>query len=158
MKKTIKKLLLIALLLMPWATRAQGSLTVCNGTATNEYVPFYGYYADEAQNGQMIYPASSLTGMINTEITEMVFYVSSFGSWGSDLGDWIVSMGITNEIPAGGSIAAPVDNAVKDEAVSALTMLGFSPAPSAKVVMQILKEQPDAPVETVVKIALKMIK
>jgi Holliday junction DNA helicase RuvA len=75
-----------------------------------------------------------------------------------DLRDKIVSMGITDEIPAGGSIAAPVDNAVKDEAVSALTMLGFSPAPSAKVVMQILKEQPDAPVETVVKIALKMIK
>ncbi len=107
MKKTIKKLLLIALILLPWATSAQGSLTVCDGTATNEYVPFYGYYADEAQNGQMIYPADSLTGMINTEITEMVFYVSSFGSWGSDLGDWIVSMGITNENTLSG-----IDNTV----------------------------------------------
>jgi Holliday junction DNA helicase RuvA len=52
----------------------------------------------------------------------------------------------------------PVNNAVKDEAVSALTMLGFSPAPSQKVVLAILQEQPDAPVEQVVKMALKQIK
>ena len=51
-----------------------------------------------------------------------------------------------------------VNNAVKDEAVSALTMLGFAPAPSQKVVLQILQEQPTAPVETVVKLALKQIK
>jgi Holliday junction DNA helicase RuvA len=37
-------------------------------------------------------------------------------------------------------------------------MLGFSPAPSQKVVVQILQQQPDAPVETVVKLALKQIK
>lgn len=47
---------------------------------------------------------------------------------------------------------------VRDEAVGALTMLGFSPAPSAKVVTAILKEQPDLPVEQVVKLALKQIK
>jgi Holliday junction DNA helicase RuvA len=47
---------------------------------------------------------------------------------------------------------------VKEEAVSALTMLGFSPAPSAKVVMAILQEQADLPVEQVVKLALKQIK
>jgi Holliday junction DNA helicase RuvA len=51
-----------------------------------------------------------------------------------------------------------VNNDVKDEAVSALTMLGFSPAPSAKVVVDILKAQPDLPVEQVVKLALKQIK
>ncbi|MCH5308922.1 MAG: Holliday junction branch migration protein RuvA [Prevotella sp.] len=75
-----------------------------------------------------------------------------------DLRDKIVAMGITDEIPTGGSIAAPVNNQVKDEAVSALTMLGFAPAPSQKVVVAILQEQPDAPVETVVKLALKQIK
>jgi Holliday junction DNA helicase RuvA len=37
-------------------------------------------------------------------------------------------------------------------------MLGFSPAPSAKVVVDILKAQPDLPVEQVVKLALKQIK
>ncbi len=47
---------------------------------------------------------------------------------------------------------------VKDEAVGALTMLGFAPAPSSKVVMAILKEHPDMPVEQVVKLALKQIK
>ena len=75
-----------------------------------------------------------------------------------DLRDKIVALGIAEEIPAGGAMQAPVNNAVKDEAVSALTMLGFAPAPSQKVVVQILQEQPDAPVEVVVKLALKQIK
>lgn len=75
-----------------------------------------------------------------------------------DLRDKIVALGITDEIPAGGAIQAPVNNVVKDEAVSALTMLGFSPAPTQKVVVQILQEQPDLPVEQVVKLALKQIK
>ena len=75
-----------------------------------------------------------------------------------DLRDKIVAMGIADEIPAGGTMAAPVNNAVKDEAVSALTMLGFAPAPTQKVVVAILTEQPDLPVEQVVKLALKQIK
>jgi len=75
-----------------------------------------------------------------------------------DLRDKIVALGIAEEIPAGGQTKAPVNNAVRDEAVAALTMLGFSPAPSQKVVVQILQEQPDAAVETVVKLALKQIK
>lgn len=75
-----------------------------------------------------------------------------------DLREKIVSLGIAEEIPSGGQIVEPVNNQVKDEAVSALTMLGFAPAPSQKVVLQILQNQPDAPVETVVKLALKMIK
>lgn len=75
-----------------------------------------------------------------------------------DLRDKIVVLGITGEIPAGGSIAAPIDTQVKDEAVGALTMLGFAPAPSQKVVLQILEENPSAPVEVVVKMALKQIK
>ena len=75
-----------------------------------------------------------------------------------DLRDKIVALGIAEEIPAGGSLTAPVNNAVKDEAVSALTMLGFAPAPTQKVVVAILQEQPDLPVEQVVKLALKQIK
>ena len=75
-----------------------------------------------------------------------------------DLRDKIVALGIAEEIPAGGATAAPVNNEVKDEAVSALTMLGFAPAPSQKVVLQILQEQPTLPVEQVVKLALKQIK
>ena len=75
-----------------------------------------------------------------------------------DLKDKIVALGIADELPAGGSAAVAVDTAVRDEAVAALTMLGFSPAPTQKVVVQILKDQPDAPVEQVVKLALKQIK
>lgn len=75
-----------------------------------------------------------------------------------DLRDKVISLGIASEIPAGGTIQTPVNNQVKDEAVSALTMLGFSPAPTQKVVISILQEQPDLPVEQVVKLALKQIK
>ena len=63
--------------------------------------------------------------------------------------------GVSGELPLAGVSAA---NAVMDEAVSALTMLGFSPAPSAKVVVEILTAQPDLQVEMVVKEALKRIK
>jgi Holliday junction DNA helicase RuvA len=47
---------------------------------------------------------------------------------------------------------------VRDEAVGALTMLGFALAPSAKIVNAILAAEPDLPVEQVVKMALKQIK
>lgn len=55
-------------------------------------------------------------------------------------------------------VADPIDKEVRNEAVGALTMLGFSPAPSSKVVSEILKQQPGLPVEQVVKLALKQIK
>ena len=75
-----------------------------------------------------------------------------------DLREKIVALGIAEEIPAGGVVQAPINNAVRDEAVAALTMLGFSPAPTQKVVVAILQEQPSLPVEQVVKQALKQIK
>lgn len=76
-----------------------------------------------------------------------------------DLKDKIVQSGVAEELHVSSQPAtANVNNAVKDEAVGALTMLGFSPAPSAKVVVAILTEQPDLPVEQVVKLALKQIK
>ncbi len=52
---------------------------------------------------------------------------------------------------------APVNTQVNEEAVSALTMLGFVQAQSQKVVTAILKEEPDAPVEKVIKLALKRL-
>lgn len=75
-----------------------------------------------------------------------------------DLKDKIVTLGIADELHATGGSQTAVNNDVKDEAVAALTMLGFSPAPSAKVVVEILTEQPTIPVEQVVKLALKKIK
>jgi len=54
--------------------------------------------------------------------------------------------------------AAAVNNQVRDEAIAALTMLGFSPAPTAKVVNALLQENPAMQVEQVIKLALKQIK
>ena len=56
----------------------------------------------------------------------------------------------------GGSMV-PMSSQVMDEAVSALTMLGFQSAASQKVVMAILKETPEATVEAVIKEALKRL-
>ncbi len=76
-----------------------------------------------------------------------------------DLKDKIAAMGIEESVDvARGSHVEIVNKEVRDEAVSALTMLGFAPAPSAKAVTAILREQPELPVEQVVKLALKQIK
>jgi Holliday junction DNA helicase RuvA len=106
---------------------------------------------------------SELCNAISTGNARLIQSIKGIGKMTAqriivDLRDKIVSLGIADEIPAGGAVQVPVNNAVRDEAVSALTMLGFAPAPSQKVVVAILQEQPDAPVEQVVKLALKQIK
>lgn len=77
-----------------------------------------------------------------------------------DLRDKMSASGIIQDMASGmGTAAAPqVNQEVRDEAVGALTMLGFSPAPSAKVVTDILQGNPQMPVEQVIKQALKLIK
>lgn len=76
-----------------------------------------------------------------------------------DLRDKIAVEGIADQMPAAGvATASAMNNEVRDEAIGALTMLGFSPAPSAKVVSAILTDNPQLPVEQVVKLALKQIK
>lgn len=57
----------------------------------------------------------------------------------------------------GNQTSPPANTEVMDEAVAALTMLGFAQAPSQKVVLAILKEEPAAPVEKVIKLALKRL-
>jgi len=75
-----------------------------------------------------------------------------------DLKDKVLSLGITQEMSATGVGQPIVESPVKEEAVSALVMLGFSPAPSAKVVDQVMKDNPGIEVQQVVKLALKLIK
>ncbi len=75
-----------------------------------------------------------------------------------DLKDKILSLGIAQEVAAGTATDSTIPVAVRDEAVAALTMLGFSPAPTAKVVTAILTDDATLPVEQVVKLALKQIK
>lgn len=56
-----------------------------------------------------------------------------------------------------GGMLSAANAQVQEEAIAALTMLGFAQAPSQKVVLAILKEEPDAPVEQVIKLALKRL-
>ena len=73
-----------------------------------------------------------------------------------DLKDKIASTGIDTAAPVTSVIAA-ANTEVYEEAVAALTMLGFAQAPSQKVVGLLLKEEPDLPVEKVIKLALKRL-
>lgn len=75
-----------------------------------------------------------------------------------DLKDKILSLGIAQEVAAGTATDSTIPVDVRDEAVAALTMLGFSPAPTAKVVTAILTDDATLPVEQVVKLALQQIK
>lgn len=75
-----------------------------------------------------------------------------------DLKDKILSLGIAQEVAAGTATDSTIPIDVRDEAVAALTMLGFSPAPTANVVTAILTDDATLPVEQVVKLALKQIK
>ncbi|MCQ2243600.1 MAG: Holliday junction branch migration protein RuvA [Bacteroidaceae bacterium] len=82
-----------------------------------------------------------------------------------ELKDKVLQAGIVDGIDAGGtasesaaSAMVGINTEVKEEAVGALTMLGFQAAISNKVVIAILKAQPDLPVEQVVKLALKQVK
>ena len=75
-----------------------------------------------------------------------------------DLKDKILSLGIAQEVSGGTAAVSTIPVDVRDEAVAALTMLGFSPAPTAKVVTAILTDDASLTVEQVVKLALKQIK
>lgn len=55
------------------------------------------------------------------------------------------------------SVRITVNSEIYEEAVAALVMLGFAQAPSQKAVINILKAEPDATVEQVIKLALKML-
>ena len=60
-----------------------------------------------------------------------------------------------NDFPT--EIFASPNNTIKSEALSALTILGFSKAAVDKALDKLLKQQPDANVETLIKEALKVL-
>lgn len=77
-----------------------------------------------------------------------------------DLGDKIMALAAETQSEAGSrtpSKAAIQNSETQNEAIQALVMLGFSPAPTSKVVNKILTEDPSATVEKVIKLALKML-
>ncbi|MDR3651582.1 MAG: Holliday junction branch migration protein RuvA [Paludibacter sp.] len=71
-----------------------------------------------------------------------------------DLKDKIVKGVGAGEMP---NFASNSNNAQKEEAISALVMLGFASAASQKTVERILQEQPTLKVEQLIKLALKMM-
>lgn len=66
------------------------------------------------------------------------------GLWGEEL---------QTDLPA----TPNIDKAIVNEAVAALSALGFSPAPTHKVVMSIVQSEPTIAVEGIIKKALKML-
>ena len=73
-----------------------------------------------------------------------------------DLKDKIASTDM-EETGTVASVRITVNSEIYEEAVAALVMLGFAQAPSQKAVINILKAEPDATVEQVIKLALKML-
>lgn len=108
-------------------------------------------------------PPAELAGAISSGNERLLKGVKGIGQKTAqriivDLKDKILSLGIAQEVSAGSAADSTIPSDVRDEAVAALTMLGFSPAPTAKVVTAILTDDPSLPVEQVVKLALKQIK
>ena len=106
---------------------------------------------------------SELAGVISEGNDKMLKSVKGIGPKAAqriivDLRDKIGSLGIQAASPSMvNGQRSMINKEVMDEAVAALTMLGFSPAPVHKAVQHILTEEPDAPVERVIKLGLKML-
>lgn len=74
-----------------------------------------------------------------------------------ELKDKVASLGIAPSETVSNEPQPTFDKEVHDEAIEALKMLGYSPAPATKAVRAILKNEPQLPVEKVIKQALKML-
>ena len=76
-------MMLAAAMLLPLVSQAQNTLTVADGTATNSYVPVYGFYVDDFVRCQTIYPAidiidaASSVYMTGGTITGLTYYLST---------------------------------------------------------------------------------
>lgn len=111
------------------------------------------------------FTAPELAGLIMDGNEKMLKTVKGLGAKTAqriivELKDKVVSLGIATEsVSDNGEASVPsVQNSeVYNEAFEALKMLGFPPAPVAKTVKAILKDNPTAPVEKVIKLALKML-
>ena len=109
------------------------------------------------------FSAPELAGLIMDGNERMLKTVKGLGAKTAqriivELRDKVASLGIEAASPSGESAAPSIANSeIYNEACEALRMLGFPPAPVAKTVKAILKDEPSAPVEKVIKLALKML-
>lgn len=119
------------------------------------------------QTARMILSAftpSELTGIIRDENVRMLKSVKGIGPKAAqriivDLKDKIKLDFGENPIgnATGSAVIGTVSRETIEEAVAALTMLGFPPAPTQKVVLQIVQNDASLPVEQIIKQALKML-
>ena len=126
-----------------------------------------GIGANTARMIMSAYTASEIRQIIATGNARALSQVKGLGPKTAqrvivDLKDKVLKIDLENQEQGTKSqdgllLSVEVDNEVKQEAVSALTMLGFAAAASGKVVDKILKEEPNASVEKVIKMALKML-
>ncbi len=57
------------------------SLLINDSTATNDYVPVYGYYVDDFTRSQFVVPASDLASIQWGSITQLTFYANDTTIW-----------------------------------------------------------------------------
>lgn len=114
---------------------------------------------------RMILSALSTSELVNVIATENVGILKTVKGIGLktaqrvivDLKDKIKTTTVVSDVAIGGGALNIAKAEIQEEAISALTMLGFATAPSQKVVVAILKEDPNALVEQVIKLALKRL-
>ena len=112
------------------------------------------------------YSPAELTEIIQSEQTAMLKSVKGIGPKAAarivlDLRDKIgnlVGEGTLDVAPSAGGGIAAADKAVAEEAISALSILGFQPAAVRKVIGNILKSEPGLDVQQLIKRGLKEIK
>lgn len=105
---------------------------------------------------------AELVNVISTENAALLKSVKGIGLKTAqriivDLKDKIKTSAPTSTTDGTLSLLPTANTETQDEAIAALTMLGFAQAASQKVVLAILKEEPAAPVEQVIKLALKRL-
>lgn len=110
---------------------------------------------------RMILSALSPSELINVISTENATLLKTVKGIGLKTAQRVI-VDLKDKIKTGnagtiGTLVSAANVQVQEEAVAALTMLGFAQAPSQKVVLAILKEEPSAPVEQVIKLALKRL-
>lgn len=121
------------------------------------------------QTARMILSAftpAELADVIQSEQVSMLKSVKGIGPKAAarivlDLKDKIGQMLAGGEIdvaPSKGGGISSADKQAAEEAINALTVLGFQPATVRKTVAAILKDQPGLPVQQIIKQGLKLIK
>lgn len=109
-----------------------------------------------ASTAQVVLSSMNAAELQQALVTENVAAMQSIKGIGAKTAQRIIidlkGKAATMEID--GEISLPVSNTARDEALTALDVLGFARAKSQKVVDAILKQDPDSSVEVLIKKAL----